>query len=59
MEKHAEFRNDQGDYARARAFRQAACALKAMDRPVKIMQDLEDLPDVGNHCKNIVQVNLQ
>jgi Helix-hairpin-helix domain len=51
-------KDDQQNQARGLAFRRAAATLASLPAPVTKRQQLTDLPDVGDHCKRVIEVSL-
>ncbi|XP_022091845.1 DNA-directed DNA/RNA polymerase mu-like isoform X2 [Acanthaster planci] len=61
LEKHADFLGGDNNASRALAFRKASAALKALPRPVRSMNEVDNLCDLkgGRHCKRVVQEILE
>lgn len=49
-------KDDELNYVRALAFRRAASTLASLPAPITKCEQIMGLPDVGGHCKKIVEV---
>jgi len=56
LENFANMKDDQLNYSRGLAFRRAAATLASLPVPITRCQQLANLPDVGEHCKKIIEV---
>lgn len=57
--KHAELRDEKGDYPRALAFRKAAAALKSLPFAVTQADQISSMKDIGKHSLTIIQEILE
>jgi len=57
LEEFADFKNDEAGSARALAFRRAAATLASLPVPVTRLQDVDNLPSVGEHSKKVIEVS--
>ena len=57
LEEMAHFKDDEASHARALAFHRAAATLASLPRPVTRLQDVENLPSIGEHSKKVIAVS--
>ena len=57
LEELALFKDDEVSYARALAFCRAAATLASLSWPVTRLQDVDNLPSIGEHSKKVIEVS--
>jgi len=57
LEEFAHFKDDETGDARALAFHRAAATLASLPRPVRTLQDVGNLPSIGEHSKKVIAVS--